>query len=391
MKSKKRNAKRVASRYLIALCFAIIAMLAYSTVAFAAETVSVPVKNTGYEAQLEKTYSFNKNTKLSKSEAGVIVPLKVAQAGTIKVDMTAQKVQRTAYIDFYTDAACTKSISGFYGYLEPTDTSKTGYVSASAASTIYMKIYCSSYDSTPSFTNTIKIGLGEYTTSDKTLTSSIKYYRKNSKDIFRFRYTAPNTGKVFVKVGSAYGVYVKLEDGNKRPLNSDFAWVSNGVNLHKGRIGYAVKKGKTYYFAVKTIASDEMQTISVSGVQTVKEKSGASKKKAKKLKAKKNANGLLIAGENKADWYKIKVKKKKKVTITITGEPNTDNSYKDGIKLTVYNAKGKKIGSLNMKSEKEVGRLTYGSSYGKANKGTYYIKVSPINNKSSGYYTLKWK
>lgn len=371
------------------LCAILISMLAFTAAAFAEDTVTVPIKKTGYESHLWKTYT------LDKANASRVIPLKVNSAGTVQVNLKVKTIERYMDAGVYTDSACTNRLSGFYGYLQTGDTSTSGYVSVSKAGTYYLKLDCYYYSSMGNFTNTIDVGVGEYTKADKVFTAKttkIRYYRKNSKDVYRFKYKAPKTGKVFFKVNSPYGAYVRLEDGKKKALNSSFAWVSSGSDLHKGKIGYAVKKGKVYYFAVKTIASDEIQVATISKVTTVKEKSGANKKKAKKIKAKKKANGLLLAGENKADWYKFSIMSRKKVTITVTGEPNTDNNYKDGFLVTVYDKKGKKIGSMKMKNRKAVGKLTNSTKYGYADKGTYYIKISPLTKKkSSGYYTLSWK
>ena len=114
-------------------------------------------------------------------------------------------------------------------------------------------------------------------------------------------------------------------------------------------------------------------------------KYGKSKKKASVLKKNKTRKGLFVAGNKKAQWYKIK-SKKKKIKISLSSSANCGS-----IKATVYY---KSYGSWYNNSltvfrggdKTRIGTLT---STRKAKK-TVYIKVAPVN-MTSGSYQIKWR
>lgn len=66
-----------------------------------------------------------------------------------------------------------------------------------------------------------------------------------------------------------------------------------------------------------------------------------SKSKAKNLKKKTNVTGVIPAGNNKVDWYKIKVTSKAKVRIICSAQTNGSN-LKNGIRVTFCNTNGKR-------------------------------------------------
>ena len=156
---------------------------------------------------------------------------------------------------------------------------------------------------------------------------------------------------------------------------------------------YGVKKGKTYYIRVKG-ASAEYEAYGLPYVGNVKwtlskvkaSKYGTSKKKAKAMKKKKTVKGLFVAGNKKAQWFKI-TNKQKKTKITFLSKKNNGS-----FKVTVYyKSYGKWYNSTyrvyrSDSSNKNV--LT--GTVSKKVKHTYYLKVTP-DAKTSGYYTLKWK
>lgn len=150
---------------------------------------------------------------------------------------------------------------------------------------------------------------------------------------------------------------------------------------------YGVKKGNTYYVKVDmgyiSYFSKYGYLLQVNNVK-ITEKSGKKRTKAKTIKKKKTKKGTIIAGSSQADWYKVKLTSKKKLTVTMKGATNS------GLKLTIYDKKGKKLSGASTTFRyysKSVGL----KSYSKLPKGTYYIKVSRADKKSSGWYSLKWK
>lgn len=158
----------------------------------------------------------------------------------------------------------------------------------------------------------------------------------------------------------------------------------------------AVKGGNTYFLKVK--CSDEEIVIDHQ-YQEVNDKSGNKKSKACRLAKNKKAEGLLMAGESKVDWYKITLTKKQVLKITVA-----QKSYR-GLGMKVYDSKGEEVygldywkvsssdtledpDTLSSLNAPGVGK----SKFKKLPKGTYYVKI--YGNKEAkccGYYSLKWK
>lgn len=346
------------------------------------DTVIVPTKYYGNEAELTKSYTYTNNAVIDEYERGVIVPLKVNQPGTIKVVVNYARLEKDVIIELCSDKECTNVI-GWGGSSSIGDVSDENYFSVTNAGIYYLKIYTGYTFNNSTFTNSFSLKMSEYTKSDKTIKSgqTITYYRHNANDVYWFKYKAENTGKVTVNVTKRYGSYITLANSKKKPL-LEKEWVSDSDGNYQ--TSFMVKKGTTYYFGVTAIGDDSINTISVKNT-AVKEKSGSTKKKAVSIKAKKKIKGIIAVGEKKADWYKFSLKKKKAVTFTLNGD------IKGSLKFTVYNKKGKKIDSYTWSGGQRKLKLTYSTTYGKVKKGTYYVKISRADSKSSGSYTLKWK
>lgn len=373
------------TKALVALAALTVTMLVMSTGILAAEATLVsPNMYYGNEKAATRTYTYNQNKKLSDGNSyyGVVIPVKVTAAGTVRFDFKFTTMQKDVDPTLYSDAACTNVIDYMTSY-NVGEVSGTEYCSLTNAGTYYLKLktYAPSYSSTPIFTNSIVVSARTYTRSDKTIKSgqTITYYRNSSDDVYWFKYKAEKTGKATVSFTRKYGSHVTLCNSKKKAL-TDEEWVSSSDNY---KAVFAVKKGTTYYFKVTAIGSDEVNTISVKNT-AIKEKSGSKRKKAVTVKAKKKVKGTILPASKTSDWYKFKVKKKKKVTLYLDGEVT---GY---IRVTAYNSKGKEIDSYLWNGGSDKLQLSYGS-YGKANKGTYYIKFSRYNSKSSGHYSFKWK
>lgn len=110
----------------------------------------------------------------------------------------------------------------------------------------------------------------------------------------------------------------------------------------------------------------------VNANQKASDSYGTSKKKAKEIKRKKSKKQVFLSNEStsKTHWYKIKVKKTGMTYIDITGLGN-----KSKISVTVTGA-----AKLKNKTISKGFRI-----YGKAKKGTYYIKISKGSKGTSGY------
>ncbi len=344
-------------------------------------TNKAPAEAYAYGVKYDISYTLADD--LGRGYYGEIIPVVVKSAGYIQIGITDLQLQKDTYLQLYRDVNCTDRV-GSLGYHDAGSTEKEfEYVEVDKAGTYYIRIesYAGTYEPQP-FTNSFIMTASFYSNKDKTLkdNKTIYYYNEDYSKYMYFKYTAPKSGKLFVDLTNNTSGYITLLNSKKKVVSEDGYSNSTGSKAFFG-----VKKGKTYYIRVKASAYDELIGV-LAKTTDVKEKSGSSRKKAVTLKAKKNASGTILAEENKSDWYKIKNNKKKKLTITV--EAYTTGNYI----LTVYNSKGKKIGySATIYSGKRSYTLTYGSSYGKANKGTYYIKLTRKDKKSNGSYKIKWK
>lgn len=188
-----------------------------------------------------------------------------------------------------------------------------------------------------------------------------------------------NTKKQVISVGNNYG-----SPGDFLSWDSGYKW--------QRTINYGVKKGKTYYIRLRggSISRANLQT-GTPYIGTVKwtnksikpAKSGKSKKKAVTLKKGKNVRGLIVAGDRKGKWYKIKSNyKQTKITCSAkncNGAIVAEVMYKSGGKWEKINCKGVRS------SDPSRSIVMYSTK----NKNTYYVKVHP-EKKDTGVYYLKW-
>ena len=125
------------------------------------------------------------------------------------------------------------------------------------------------------------------------------------------------------------------------------------------------------YRVVANAASGEILYF-INANQKASDSYGTSKKKAKEIKRKKSKKQVFLSNEStsKTHWYKIKVKKTGMTYIDITGLGN-----KSKISVTVTGA-----ARLKNKTISKGFRI-----YGKAKKGTYYIKIKKGSKGTSGY------
>lgn len=187
---------------------------------------------------------------------------------------------------------------------------------------------------------------------------------------------AKNTGYMKVSVSDTYEYatnYITLCNNKKKALSTE-------TSSKTGNAVFGVKKGTTYYIKIKSNNSKIGYILKASNTK-VTEKSGKTKSKAVTLAKKKTKKGTIQAGSSQADWYKFRLTGKKTVRLTIKGGTN------NGLSVKVYKG-GRSIGNGTFRYYNK--SLTL-KSLGKLTSGTYYIKVSRADKKSSGYYSLSWK
>ena len=159
-------------------------------------------------------------------------------------------------------------------------------------------------------------------TSSVTITDQESYdlngYGKMAAHYIKFK--AGNTGYVTIKFTDASkkytpAGYLTFCDSNKKKLGQKReVWTTNSKykSASYSARSFGVKKGKTYYIKVESSAGVKVTAT----FKKVTKAKNTSKSKAKTLKAKTTAKGVIIAGDKTADWYKIKVTGNKKVKIS---------------------------------------------------------------------------
>lgn len=371
-------------KHFFATLVVLTAIMAGAICVQAATPVTVPSVYTGAIVNpVVVPVSYTESDFIKDYYAGVVIPVVVKEPGYLEVSVDIGYFQNEVDIAIYNNPECT----GYVGYIKSYNANDTENVTEvieiETAGTYYLRAYTFvSYSDTSKFTNSCNISMSLYNLADKTIKNNqtYYYYNESSSKAFNFKYTATKNGTVTISyTENAYGK-VALLDSNMKLLSEDTTSSTNN-NV----IVFAVKKGQTYYINSNAYDFDSKIGINIKE-KKIKEKSGKSKKKAVNIKAKKKISGTILAGEKKADWYKLSNKKLKKLKLTVT------TMGVDDIKITVYNSKGSELGSRTIYSGyKNSYNIINGTVYGKASKGTYYIKVERAATTSSGSYTLKWK
>ena len=168
--------------------------------------------------------------------------------------------------------------------------------------------------------------------------------------------------------GSVLGVTYSIQK------QSGNTWKTVATNLYGAKSdNYVVTTGLAAgtYRVVANASSGEVIYF-INQNQKAADSYGTSKKKAKEIKRKKAKKQVFLSNEStsKTHWYKIKVKKTGTTYIDVTGLGN-----KSKISVTVTGP-----ARLKHKTISKGFRI-----YGKAKKGTYYIKISKGSKGTSGY------
>ncbi len=193
---------------------------------------------------------------------------------------------------------------------------------------------------------------------------------------FDVKFKADKTGllTLFERTGASWDV--TLLNAKKNPLSpSIWQWLGSKTNATSS---FAVKKGSTYYFRLKAGIGDDDRVLSysISGASASK---NTSKKKAITLKKGKSKSIVILAGDKKTHYFKIKMTKKKKLNMSFTATGHGDFTY-DLIKGS------KRVAIRRSSTNGPV------KSVSKLKKGTYYFRIKlNTKSKSSGRFTLKLK
>lgn len=244
------------------------------------------------------------------------------------------------------------------------------------------------------------------TGSSKVTIKDSQCYRVTGKANY-IKFKAGATGYITVKITGNSSMtsqpsgYLTLCNNKKKTLGTkQELFVTGDSKSWAYTRTYGIQKGKVYYFKVESYGGVKLNAT----VKAVKKNAATSRAKAKNLSKNKAVNGVLIAGDKKADWYKIKVTKSQKVKISWSAKTNgvtkSGNGNASGIKMTFYKSNGKMFTNnaydyvspaYSSTWIQFYRKYTYSSQKLGLEPGTYYIKIEPYTKTSSGYYTLKWK
>lgn len=225
-------------------------------------------------------------------------------------------------------------------------------------------------------------------------------YTGKSYAINYIRYKPSVTGTVTLKFQNASKAYadsyghVTFCDKRKKPIGqSNEQW-------HNGRKGsayytstYGVKKNQTYYFAV--ICSNSTKITATT--KKINDTSESSIEEAKYLPINKKTTGVIVAGDSKADWYKITLTTGAKLKLTYEAQTNGSNSA-NGFKVTFYDRNGEMwtenaysyITRFHTKDGWDIHTKDDNDLKQNIEAGSYYVKVERMSKASSGSYTLNW-
>lgn len=211
----------------------------------------------------------------------------------------------------------------------------------------------------------------------------------NAASTVLYKITPAKSGYIDVVLsngGATYGK-VTLLNSSKRAVSSTLSYNSKSKT---GYVVFGVKKGKTYYLKVTgctgLYSNQYMYAILYKATAG---KIRANTKRSKSIKLKRKAKYTVTTAPAKTkggkDWYKFKVTKKRKTQVRIDA-----TNVKSGTMKVTCSAGKKKIATKTVvKGKVNTFTITHSTTYGKANRGTYYIVIQK-SAKMNGQYRIKY-
>lgn len=371
-------------KVLMTLTVMAVMVFGITCITMAADTVTPTRSITGYESAVTNTYQYTYYNKVinntnNKMDYGIIIPIQINDAGNLELELNKIQLDKSLYINLYKDAACTNPVVSYDRILLSSDNNLKVYIPVDTVGTYYLKVRTSNYSASRYFINKFNLSLRNFPKAQRTIKSgqTIKYYRNDAKDKYTFKYKAEKTGTVEVICPWKYGSYVTFKNSKKKDIATD-KWTSRQIGNFKAI--FAVKKGQTYYFVVKSNGMDskELQSISVKNT-AIKLKNNSKKKKATTIKNKKTVKCLITPGDKKSKWFKINVKKNYRAEFTVKGD------ITGNWKVQLYTKSGKAVKNCSVKW-KDYPRSIRGFGL----RGTYYVKVKGSSANASGLVKIKY-
>lgn len=220
---------------------------------------------------------------------------------------------------------------------------------------------------------------------------SAGYKNGNNDSAVKYRIKPKKSGALKVTL-KEYGYttsagYVTLLTKKKRVASEKLRYYQGSSS---SRAVFGVKKGVTYYLKVTSCAGSYNKQYKYGvkyKITKAKYRKNTKKSRAVRLKRKGSYKSAILLGNRKSgnQWYKFRVTHKRKTVIKL----NAFNIKSGKVTMTVYRG-SKKVGSTTVsKGVNNSVTVTYSTTYGKANSGTYYIKVHK-SKKATGTYKIKY-
>ena len=384
-------------KILIPLLIVATVMIIGTSIAFADDD-TLPCKTLSTSAISKPSYS----TSLEAGYNSTFVVYPVVATGTGKM-----------YIDVKADAANQYGITSAIGFMSDDDTvfnyysSRTGYTSPDSTDTsigcydvVKGKTY---YVGLTSVSAGAKAQVRAYiisTANNRTLKASSSYMiassvkgSSNEDTTLSYKIKPTKTGVITVTLKN-YGYsdssgYITLLSSGKS-ARSEKLYYSSTSSSRKVRFG--VKKGVTYYLKVTGAYGTSSQCYKYGikySIASATNRSLSKKSNAKTLKRKATATSTLFTanGSTETDWYKFKVTSKRKTVFKVDASEMRGTDQK--LTITLYKGSTKVDSTTLYAGQSSEYTVTYGTTYGKANAGTYYIKITKTK-KLSGKYKVRY-
>lgn len=343
--------------------------------------VKVPVPY--YYTKLNQLSNPQYNTYIIKAPLGyeenVIIPVKVKSKGALIYALAAQYDDvELSYYSLYSDAECTKFV---------TTSDKVAFVPK--AGTYYIKISktCLSKEGDSFIGAAFAFVSGANTTiqnKSKLVTCIMDY-----KTPYYYKVTVAKTTELTFSVTGEYFIKAALCNSKKTAITEE-TYISASETANKKLI-YAVPKG-TYYLRIKSSQGFIGTTATFKAMTSA---AGTSKSQAGILKVNgKTKSILVLPAESTKRVYYMKFTNPKKQTINL----NVISNFSSGrMQLEFIDSKGDSYGKkiicsgINEKQKFYVYQTSWNSSARTLPKGTYYIKFTKLDKKTSGEVQINIK
>lgn len=193
------------------------------------------------------------------------------------------------------------------------------------------------------------------------------------------QYVATDTGYLTVTNVSPIEdgkVSLALCDSNKKVIS-----LITNTSTSSGTDGatYGVIKDGVYYIQAQ---SELVNVLLDQKLTAVSENSGLEKSDAVEIPKNTLVEGTITIGSGEDDWYKFKISERQEASIYI------DSIINGIMQAELYNSSGKKLATVTLDKNNDRTQLR---STGTMKPDTYYLKLSPVSEVTTGYYNIEWK